>query len=88
VFSHIPDFAAFMVTIKGLLTSEGELYFESSNGGDLVSWMDYPDALFLPDHLMFAGFHTLQRFLEPLGFTMTAKRTERRDTARWWISPR
>jgi SAM-dependent methyltransferase len=85
VFSHIPDFASFMVTIKGLLAPNGELYFESSNGGDLISSTHYPDALFLPDHLMFGGFHTLQRFLEPLGFTVTAKRAERRDTALWSI---
>jgi len=85
VFSHIPDFASFMVTIKGLLKPGGGLYLESSNGGDLASAADYPDALFLPDHLMFGGFHTLKQFLEPHGFTVTAETAERRDTTLWSI---
>jgi 2-polyprenyl-3-methyl-5-hydroxy-6-metoxy-1,4-benzoquinol methylase len=83
VFSHVPDFQGFMQAIKAFMAPAGELYIETANGGDLPSAADYPDALFLPDHLMFAGEETLKRYLAAADFMVTAERAERRDTALW-----
>lgn len=83
VFSHIPDFGDFLVKVARLLRPGGSLFLETGNAGDLESSAAYPDALFLPDHLMFGGIATLEAFLRPAGFRIEAARTERRDTLLW-----
>jgi 2-polyprenyl-3-methyl-5-hydroxy-6-metoxy-1,4-benzoquinol methylase len=81
VFSHIPDFRDFLGRLRPLLTDGGELFVETGNGGDLTSMHDYPDLLYLPDHLVFAGEAHLRSYLEQAGFSIQSTTTFRVDTA-------
>lgn len=81
VFSHIPNFHDFLARLRPLLTDDGELFLETGNGGDLASMQDYPDLLYLPDHLVFAGEVHLRDYLERSGFSIVSTATARVDTA-------
>ena len=81
VFSHIPDFHDFLGRLRPLLTDRGELFVETGNGGDLASMEDYPDLLYLPDHLVFAGESHLRDYLEQSGFAVQSTTRIRVDTA-------
>jgi 2-polyprenyl-3-methyl-5-hydroxy-6-metoxy-1,4-benzoquinol methylase len=83
VFSHIPDFRAFLDEASRLLLPDGELLIETGNGGDLLSSREYPDRLFLPDHLVFAGTEHIRLFLQEFGFSLIDVRDERLDTPIW-----
>lgn len=63
VFSHIPDFRAFLAEIVSHLRPGGSLFIRTGNGGDLDHRRDYPDKLDFPDHLAFAGRTHLERYL-------------------------
>lgn len=80
VFSHIPDFRAFLARLRPMLQEHGELFIETGNGGDLDSMRDYPDLLYLPDHLVFAGQVHLRNYLEESGFSLLSTKTSRFDT--------
>ncbi len=67
VFSHLPDPASFLADITGKLAPRGELLLVTGNGGD-VPRSAYPDVLYLPDHLIFAGGKHITGFLERAGF--------------------
>jgi SAM-dependent methyltransferase len=67
VFSHLPDPAGFLADITGRLAPRGELLLVTGNGGD-VRRSDYPDPLYLPDHLIFAGEKHVSGILERAGF--------------------
>lgn len=79
VFSHIPDFGAFGAQIRRLLKPGGHLLLETGNAADLPSRADYPDILYLPDHLVFAGDSQMRRILGGLGFAIEATAEERLD---------
>ena len=81
VFSHIPDFRDFLARLRPLLREGGELFVETGNGGDLASMQEYPDLLYLPDHLVFAGEAHLREYLEESGFSVRSTTTVRVDTA-------
>lgn len=81
VFSHIPNFHDFLARLRPLLKDDGELFIETGNGGDLASMHDYPDLLYLPDHLVFAGETHLRDYLERSGFSILSTSTVRVDTA-------
>lgn len=66
VFSHIPDFRDFGAQIARLLAPGGSVWIETGNVAD-VSRRDYPDRLYLPDHLVFAGPEQMTRILSDLG---------------------
>lgn len=66
VFSHIPDFKDFGGEIARLLAPGGSVWIETGNVAD-VSRGDYPDRLYLPDHLVFAGPEQMTRILADLG---------------------
>jgi SAM-dependent methyltransferase len=83
VFSHLPDFDAFMKEIAGVLRPGGTLFLETGNGGDLADRAAYPDVLYLPDHLVFAGAGHMHAFLERNGFRVTAMEEQRIDTPAW-----
>lgn len=83
VFSHIPDFKAFLSDIVALLKPNGELYLETGNGGDLQSSNEYPDLLCLPDHLVFAGVGHLTQYLREAGFSIVSVDEQRLDTMYW-----
>lgn len=79
VFSHIPDFASFGAQIRRLLKPGGYLLLETGNASDLPSRAAYPDILYLPDHLVFAGDSQMRRILGGLGFEVEAKMEQRLD---------
>jgi len=81
VFSHVPDFRGFLGRLRPLLNDRGHLFIETGNGGDLDSMRDYPDLLYLPDHLVFAGEAHLNDYLAQSGFSVVSTTAFRVDTA-------
>lgn len=69
VFSHIPDFRDFGAQIARLLAPGGSVWIETGNVAD-IERDDYPDRLYLPDHLVFAGPAQMTRILSDLGLTV------------------
>ena len=84
VFSHIPDFEGFLKQLTAHSSRAGILFIETGNGGDLTR-REYPDELFLPDHLVFAGVKHISSLLEKLGFRVEAVHQYRVDTATWAV---
>jgi len=68
VFSHIPDFAAFLDDVVAVLEPNGEMFIETGNLADLRERNEFPGELGLPDHLVFAGERHMRGFLERAGF--------------------
>jgi SAM-dependent methyltransferase len=83
VFSHLPDFDAFLVDLRRVMIKGGVLLLETGNGGDLDRSSQYPDLLYLPDHLVFAGVSHITTFLERNGFEVLSVHKRRLDTLRW-----
>ena len=54
VFSHLPDVHGFFAEIATLVRPGGELLVVTGNGAD-IERADYPQALSLPDHVVFGG---------------------------------
>ena len=79
VFSHIPDFSAFLGEIRGALRPGGEVFIETGNLADVEERRDFPGELGLPDHLVFAGESHLRGYLERAGFEIVRIRTRRID---------
>jgi SAM-dependent methyltransferase len=79
VFSHIPDFGAFLADVRAVLEPGGELFVETGNLADLDRREQFPYELGLPDHLVFAGEKHLQGFLERAGFEVVRTRRWRID---------
>ncbi|QXD15885.1 class I SAM-dependent methyltransferase [Rhodocaloribacter litoris] len=69
VFSHLPDPAAFLGELTRRLEPDGEIVLVTGNGAD-VRREEYPDALCLPDHLVFAGERHVRGLFDRLGFEM------------------
>ncbi|HEY2660363.1 MAG TPA: class I SAM-dependent methyltransferase [Caulobacteraceae bacterium] len=74
VFSHIPHFRDFGAQVRKRLRPGGHLFLETGNGGDLDRRADYPDRLYLPDHLVFIGVEQMRRLLDGMGFDLVATR--------------
>src|SRR5688572_7953712 len=79
VFSHIPDFYGFLREIAEKCSPDGILLLETGNGGD-IERSSYPDLLYLPDHLVFAGVKNIDEFLRKAGFAVEMVRERRLDT--------
>ena len=79
VFSHIPDFRAFLEEIKGVLSEGGELLIKTGNSAEIGERRQVPDSLNLPDHLVFAGERHVRRFLEEAGFVIVSVQRHRID---------
>ena len=79
VYSHIPDFRAFLMDVKKVLTINGEIFIETGNIGDLVSHHDVPSELDLPDHLVFAGERHIIGHLSETGYSIIAIKKMRKD---------
>jgi 2-polyprenyl-3-methyl-5-hydroxy-6-metoxy-1,4-benzoquinol methylase len=80
VFSHIPDFNAFLHELAEHCGPQGILFLETGNGGD-VERSQYPDDLYLPDHLVFAGKKHIEMFLHNAGFRTVMSEEKRIDSA-------
>lgn len=68
VFSHIPQFADFLIAVRDVLKPGGELFIETGNLADIEHRLHFPGELGLPDHLVFAGERQIRNFLERGGF--------------------
>lgn len=79
VFSHIPDFHAFLRNIQRLLKPGGEILLKTGNAADLRYRSQFPGPLTLPDHLTFGGEPQVRRFLEEAGFEVVDVRADRMD---------
>ena len=79
VFSHLPDFRSFLVSVKRVLKPQGELFIETGNIADLADVSQAPVELDLPDHLVFVGEPQLARFLQEAGFQIVKVEKRRRD---------
>lgn len=79
VFSHIPDFASFLLNVKTILKKDGELLMKTGNAADIGDRRNFPGPLNLPDHLVFGGISQITRFLENAGFYVVSIREERID---------
>ena len=80
VFSHIPDFGAFLCDVLATLEPGGELFVETGNLADLDRRDQFPGELGLPDHLVFAGEKHLLGFLDRAGFDVVRIRRWRIDS--------
>ncbi|MBM4111063.1 MAG: class I SAM-dependent methyltransferase [Phycisphaerae bacterium] len=85
VFSHVPDFGAFLSEIKGVLNPQGEVFIKTGNGADIGPRSQLPDPLTLPDHLVFGGRDHLKRFLDEAGFDIVSVSAHRMDGLRHTI---
>jgi 2-polyprenyl-3-methyl-5-hydroxy-6-metoxy-1,4-benzoquinol methylase len=85
VLSHLPNVPEFLSAISAKVKPGGTVLLETGNGGDLRSAKDYPDILFLPDHLMFAGVGHVKGFLTRSGFEAVETHSARRDTLAWTV---
>lgn len=79
VFSHVPDFGAFLEEIKRVLVPRGEVFIKTGNGADIGPRSRLPDPLTLPDHLVFGGEKHLRRFLHEAGFDVVDLKAHRMD---------
>ncbi|MDY0093664.1 MAG: methyltransferase domain-containing protein [Candidatus Vecturithrix sp.] len=79
VFSHIPDFRAFLIDVKSVLKDHGEFFLETGNAADLKDRHEVPTELDLPDHLTFPRKKHLIGFLEEAGVQVVAVKELRRD---------
>lgn len=79
VFSHIPDFREFLKDVKKVLLSQGEVFLETGNAGDLERPNELSGELDLPDHLVFAGEKHVLGYLSEAGFSIREIRKERCD---------
>ena len=82
VYSHLPDPLPFLASLCERLSPSGTLILQTGNGGDLAHRSDYPDSLYLPDHLSFLGEHHLEILASKLGLRLTNVQRSRADTPR------
>jgi len=79
IFSHIPDFHGFLATVRTNLAPGGNVLIETGNLADLTLREEFPGELGLPDHLVFAGEKTLERYLRDAGLKVVAIHRKRID---------
>lgn len=80
VFSHIADYRTFLKTVVTNLKPDGEMIVETGNSADLHSRRQAPNEMGLPDHLVFAGRATMDRYFDSAGLRVKAVVEERFDT--------
>lgn len=81
VFSHVPDFRAFLADVRAVLEPGGEIFMETGNLADMEDRRQFPDELGVPDHLVFAGEEQLRGYLEDAGFEIAGVVRHRIDGA-------
>ncbi|RIA35353.1 methyltransferase family protein [Hephaestia caeni] len=85
VYSHIPDFREFGELLVSKLKSGGILFLETGNLPDLTSRADFPDTLYLPDHLVFAAPRQMESIAKSIGLAMETTKAERIDNPLWAV---
>ena len=79
VFSHLPDFGAFLQDLRRTLRPGGQIFLETGNLADLEVRSEFPGELGLPDHLVFAGEKHVLGYLSRAGFEIIGIERERID---------
>jgi SAM-dependent methyltransferase len=79
VFSHLPDFGAFLDDVRAVLEPGGEVFMETGNLADLAERDEFPGELGVPDHLVFAGASHIRGYLERAGFEIVQLESRRID---------
>lgn len=82
VFSHLPRPAEFIEELKTQLALDGEIFLETGNAAEIEA-SEYPDPLYLPDHLCFAGEQHIRDLLTRTDFEVQGVRRLRRDGLLW-----
>lgn len=80
VFSHIADYRSFLKIVETNLKPTGEIIVETGNSADLETRDQAPNEMGLPDHLVFAGRATMERYLATAGFKVQKITEKRFDT--------
>jgi 2-polyprenyl-3-methyl-5-hydroxy-6-metoxy-1,4-benzoquinol methylase len=79
VFSHLPDFRAFLADVRSVLLPGGEIFMETGNLADAEDRNEFADELGVPDHLVFAGERHLRGYLAEAGFEVVRVERHRVD---------
>ncbi|MBI5686984.1 MAG: class I SAM-dependent methyltransferase [Verrucomicrobia bacterium] len=85
VYSHLPNPIETLAGVRKLLNAGGELLIETGDAANLER-SDYPDKLFLPDHLSFASEEIVCRILEKIGFKIVAVTRLHHPAYRKWTA--
>ena len=85
VYSHIPDFKSFVLTLKTKMKNHGILFIETGNVADLKSRDEFSDSLFLPDHLVFGGYSQITNTLRQVGFDLVGYQERPVDNIVWCL---
>jgi len=79
VFSHLPDFRAFLADVRSVLLPGGEIFMETGNLADAEDRSEFADELGVPDHLVFAGERHIRGYLEESGLQVVRIERQRAD---------
>jgi len=71
VYSHLPNPAGILAGLKRLLSAGGELLIQTGDAANLER-EDFPDKLYLPDHLSFGSEEIVRQVLGKAGFKVIA----------------
>jgi 2-polyprenyl-3-methyl-5-hydroxy-6-metoxy-1,4-benzoquinol methylase len=83
VYSHVPNFHEFGRMLASKLKQGGVLFLETGNLPELDSRADFPDILYLPDHLVFAAPRQMEMIARSIGLVMEATKAEPIDGVTW-----
>ncbi len=79
VFSHLPDFRAFLADVRYVLLPGGEIFMETGNLADAEDRSEFAGELGVPDHLVFAGERHIRGYLEESGLDVVRIERQRAD---------
>ena len=79
VFSHLPDFRAFLADVRSVLLPGGEIFMETGNLADTEDRSEFAGELGVPDHLVFAGERHIRGYLEESGLEVVRIERQRAD---------
>ena len=85
VYSHIPEFNSFISQLKPKLKQGGILILETGNVADLPRREDFPDRLYLPDHLVFSGIPQMTEIFARHGLQLVRYMALAIDTPAWCL---
>lgn len=84
VYSHIPDFDSFAAILIEKLKPGGILFMETGNIAALRR-DQFPDILYLPDHLVFSSPRQMRMIIDRLGMNILSYREVPIDNLVWSI---
>ena len=85
VYSHVPDFLGFGEALAAKLNPGGVLFVETGNGADLASRDQFPDLLYLPDHLVFTAPSQMRMTFDKIGLSLDRYEEKPVDSLIWCL---